>query len=120
MTDDKKNQSVSSKNGEAAAGAEGARYRFVQRQDPPDDEYADGAAGMIFGPNVVKVDFFRVVGFDSEAKVELRNVSHRLVLPISSIPELTRLFQGFNQVMQQRAAQASGGGAPGVETSKLN
>lgn len=78
-------------------------FKFVTLQTPPDDTYVDGMNSMIVGRDVVKLEFFRSVGFDAEDKKEIRALSHRLVLPRSSIPELLHMLQEYTQAMQQAA-----------------
>ncbi len=78
-------------------------FKFVQLQTPPDDTYADGIIGIAAGRDVVKLEFYRSVGFDAEDNKEIRILSHRLVLPRSSLPELMRMLQGYSQAVQQAA-----------------
>lgn len=78
-------------------------FKFVSLQSPPDDTYADGMSGIAVGRDVVKLEFYRSVGFDAEEKKEVRILSHRLVLPRSAIPELMQMLQGYSQAVQQAA-----------------
>ena len=92
-----------STNGPEEERRQGPAFKFLRPANPPDDTFADGAAGIIAGRNVVKIDFYRVAGFDREDNREIRTVSQRLVLPLNSIPELMRLLRGFGQAVQQAA-----------------
>ena len=80
-----------------------ATYKFAPQATAPEDSYADGAASITGSRNVVKLDFYRVVGVDQEDKKEVRTISHRLVLPLTAIPELVQLLQGYGQAVQQVA-----------------
>ena len=78
-----------------------ATYKFARRATAPEDSYADGAASITGSRNVVKLDFYRVVGIDQEDNKEVRSISHRLVLPMTAIPELMQLLQGYGKAVQQ-------------------
>ena len=80
-----------------------ASYKFAPLATAPEDSYADGAASITGSRNVVKLDFYRVVGVDQEDKKEVRTISHRLVLPQTAIPELLQLLQGYGRAVQQVA-----------------
>lgn len=75
------------------------KVRFVARPDIPSEIYADGVGGLHFGRNVVKLDLYRVLEFDKD-QTEVRQLAHRLALPVTAIPELVRLLQGFGQVIK--------------------
>jgi hypothetical protein len=78
-----------------------AAYKFAPLSTMPEDSYADGAASITGGRNVIKIDFYRVVGIDQEDKKEVRKISHRLVFPLTAIPELRQLLQGYGQAVQK-------------------
>ncbi len=78
-------------------------FKFISLQTPPDDTFADGMSGIAAVRDVVKLEFYRSVGFDAEDKKEIRILSHRLVLPRSSVPELMQMLQGYSQAVQQAA-----------------
>lgn len=80
-----------------------ATYKFAPLATAPGDTYADGAASITGSRNVVKLDFYRVDGLDQEDNKEVRTISHRLVLPLTAIPELIQLLQGYGQAVQQIA-----------------
>ncbi len=85
-----------------------SRPRYLQRQAPPEDSYADGAAAILIGRSVLKLDLYRIVGFDRERNEEIRTVSHRVVLPVAAIPELVQLLQNLGhtiQTLNQREAK---------------
>ncbi len=85
--------------------------KMVDNPTPVDEFYIDGASGLISRGGVIKLDLFRVVGFDPDTKVELRQVSHRLVMPLSALPDLLKAFQSVARAAQQAAQQAEGKGA---------
>ena len=65
---------------------------------------------MFARAGVVKINLYRVVGTDANDDAEVRSVSHRLVMPVSAVPELVRLIQS----MAQSARQAQAGEAANV------
>ena len=85
--------------------AQEPNFKFVQVQTPPEDSYADGPAAMSVGRNVLKLDLYRAAGVDPQDKKEIRILSHRIVLPLTAIPELMHLLQSYNNAVQ-KAAQA--------------
>ncbi len=88
--------------------------KMVPNPAPIDELYVDGTSSLISRSGVVKLDLFRVVGFDPATKTELRQVSHRLVLPLTALPELLNAFQSVARAAQQAAQRASDeGGAEG-------
>jgi hypothetical protein len=68
---------------------------------PVDDSFADGAAGFVFGRNVLKLNLYRVVGYDRESGHDVRAPSHRIVLPLTAIGELKQLLQQFDEIQQR-------------------
>jgi len=85
-----------------ADGRPGKAVKFAPRQDIPDELYADGVGGLQFGRNIVKLDLYRVLEFDRD-DTEVRQLAHRVVLPITAIPELVRLLQGFGQAVKDQS-----------------
>ena len=83
-----------------------ATYKFAPLATTPEDSYADGAASITGSRNVIKLDFYRVVGTDQEDKKEVRTISRRMVMPLTAIPELLQLLQGYGQAVQ-KIAQAN-------------
>ena len=83
--------------------AQEPNFKFVQVQTPPEDSYADGPAAMSVGRNVLKLDLYRAAGVDPQDKKEIRLLSHRIVLPLTAIPELMQLLQGYSNAVQQAA-----------------
>ncbi len=81
--------------------------KMVPNPAPVDELYVDGSSGLISRGGVIKLDLFRVVGIDPADKTESRQVSHRLVLPMSALPELLKVFQSLARAAQQAAQQAS-------------
>lgn len=76
-------------------------YRLVAPQVQPEDSFADGAHGFTVGRNVIKLDLYRVVGFDREANQEVRTHSHRIVLPLTAVPEIVKLLQQYEAAIRQ-------------------
>jgi hypothetical protein len=93
-------------------------FRYVQRPDSVEDSFADGAAGIVVGRNVLKLDLYRVVGMDRENEQELRTTSHRMVLPLTAVPELINLLAKYARVVEQTAQKRAESGASGTETSQ--
>ncbi len=91
-------------------------FKFAPLQSPPEDTFVDGVSGIAGGRDIVKLEFYRVVGFDPEDKKEVRVQSHRLVLPRSSIPELMQVLQGYIQAVQQAAQNMAAQSAAGSKT----
>ena len=50
---------------------------------------------------VVKLDCYRVVGMDKEDNAEIRQISHKLVLPASSIAELVNVVKGIQSAAKK-------------------
>jgi hypothetical protein len=71
------------------------KIKMVGTPGPADELYVDGINGALVRRDVIKLDCYRVMGINSEDKAEVRAVTHRLVLPTASVPELARLFQGL-------------------------
>lgn len=84
--------------------AGGIEHKYLQ-QLPPEESFADGAHGVTMTRNVFKLDLYRVVRYDQASNEELRNISHRIVLPMTAVPELVNLLQGVVQAMQGTANQ---------------
>jgi hypothetical protein len=78
-------------------------YKFVSLPSPPGETFVDGTNGITVGRDVVKLEFYSSVGFDAEDKKEIRVISHRLVLPRSSLQELMQVLQGYSQMVHQAA-----------------
>ncbi len=81
--------------------------KMVPNPAPVDELYVDGTSSLISRAGVVKLDLFRVVGFDPATKTELRQVSHRLVMPLTALPDLLKTFQAVARAAQKAAQQAS-------------
>ena len=90
--------------------------RMVDSPTPVDEFYIDGASGLMSRGGGIKLDLFRVVGFDPDTKVEMRQVSHRLVMPLTALPDLLKAFQSVARAAQQAAgkggAQSEGPASP--------
>lgn len=102
--------------GSAEAGPAGAarpKVKMVAYPGPVDEFFVDGVGGVITRGGVVKLDLFRVVGFDRENNTELRQVCHRLVLPAAAVPDLVTLFQSVVRAAQRQGqGQIPGQGPP--------
>ena len=90
--------------GQERAGS-GRGVKLMPTTQPVEEIYVDGALGMFTRAGVVKINLFRVVGTDASDDAEVRSVSHRLVMPVSAVPELVRLIQ--NMARSAREAQAA-------------
>lgn len=70
----------------------------VKIVNPPvpaiEEVYVDGIAGIMGRGGVFKLDCYRVDGVERETEAEVRRISHRLVLPASSMGELIQIVQG--------------------------
>lgn len=77
------------------AGAAAPKVRMVSNPMPPEEIYVDGVSGAFARGGVLKFDCYRVLGYDRNENVELRSVTHRLVLPAVMVPDLVRLFQNM-------------------------
>ena len=64
---------------------------------PVEELYVDGIAGVLGRGGVFKIDCYRVAGIDKEDKAEVRQITHRIVLPTSAMPELVQAVQGIAQ-----------------------
>ncbi len=82
------------------------KVKMVDSPTPVDEFYIDGASGLMSRGGVIKLDLFRVVGFDPDTKVELRQISHRLVMPLSALPDLLKAFQSVARAAQQAAGRS--------------
>ena len=80
--------------------------KMIASPQPPEEIYVDGVSGILGRGGVIKLDCFRVMGVDKD-QVEIRTVTHRLVLPAGAVPGLVRLFQNMANVGQQAAAGAA-------------
>ncbi len=89
--------------------------KMVPNPAPIDEVYVDGTSGLISRGGVIKLDLFRVVGIDPADKTESRQVSHRLVLPLTALPELLNAFQSVARAAQQAAQRASDEGGAEIE-----
>lgn len=95
----------------------GRGVKLMPTNQPVEEIYVDGALGMFARAGVVKINLFRVVGTDASDDAEVRSVTHRLVMPVSALPELVRLIQSMaRSARQTQAAEAVG--TP--EVPKLN
>ena len=81
--------------------------KMVANPTPVDEFYIDGASGLISRGGIIKLDLFRVVGYEPDTKVELRQVSHRLVLPLTALPDLLKALQSVARAAQQTPRKAS-------------
>ncbi len=99
--------------------AAGPAFRTIPSPAPVDDSFADGVGGFTVGRNVLKLDLYRVVGYDRESGQEVRTHSHRLVLPLTAISELSNVLQQFGaavgQIREAREEPQQGGGAGKAE-----
>ena len=88
---------------------EGARanVKMIDNPHPVDEFYVDGVGSLLSRGGIVKLDLFRVVGYEPDTKQELRQVSHRLVLPLAALPDFLKVFQSMARAARQAAQQTS-------------
>lgn len=75
--------------------AKGPTIRMAANPLPPDEVFADGVAGVLARPGLVKLECYRVMRIDREDNAEVRCVTHRLVLPSGAIQDLRRMLDGL-------------------------
>ena len=92
-------------------------FKMVASPVPPEEIYVDGVNAIIGRPGVIKLECYRVLGVDRETNVEIRTVTHRLVLPAAALPELVGLFQKMVEAGQRAAAEAGAGDGGAEEAS---
>ena len=83
MTNEDKNDSTSA-----------PKIKMAANPHPVEEIYVDGISGVFGRGGVMKLDCYRVVGIDKEDKAEVRQITHRLVIPNSAVPELMKAMQG--------------------------
>ena len=89
------------------------KIKLVANPAPVEELFVDGVAGVFNRSGVVKLNLFRVTGIEPGSKAELRQLCHRLVLPLTALPELLRLLQALTRTAPTESAQTSdkaGGG----------
>jgi hypothetical protein len=99
-----------------AGGQTRPNVRAVPNPAPIEELFADGVGSLMSRGGVVKLDLFRVVGYERDSKAELRQVSHRLVLPLSAVPDMVKIFNSVARAAQQASAQSGSGGDGGAPT----
>ena len=82
-------------------------HRYVIDARELNETYADGIARAMIERGVLKLDLFSVVGYDQEKKEEIRAISRRLVLPMTSVQELAQVLQGIGNMVQKRQQNES-------------
>ena len=107
MADDTKTQAE-------AGGQARPNVKAVANPLPIDEFFADGVGSLMSRGGVVKLDLFRVVGYERDSKAELRQVTHRLVLPLSAVPDIVKIFSSVARAAQQAAAAQSGNKGDGA------
>lgn len=95
--DKKPDAETRKEDGDAAQPA----FRMVQAPVPVEDSFADGVGGFTVGRNVLKLDLYRVVNIDRESGQEMRAHSHRIVLPLTAIPELANVINQYESAVRQ-------------------
>ena len=71
-----------------------------------DEVYADGISGVIGRGGIIKLDFYRFLGFDEKEEAEVRQIVQRLVLPTSAVPVLAQAIKGVTEAGQKSMEQA--------------
>ncbi len=77
--------------------AKAPTIRMAANPLPPDEVFADGVAGVLSRPGLVKLECYRVMRIERQDNAEVRCVTHRLVLPSAAIPDLIRMLTDLTQ-----------------------
>jgi len=77
---------------ESRPRAQGPAVRMAANPLPPEEVFADGVAGVLARPGLIKLECYRVMRVDREDNAEVRCVTHRLVLPSGTVPDLIRML----------------------------
>ena len=93
-----------------AGGQARPNVKAVPNPLPIEALFVDGVGSLMSRGGVVKLDLFRVVGYERDSKAELRQVSHRLVMPLSAVPDMVKIFTSVARAAQQAAAQSGSKG----------
>lgn len=88
-----------------AQGQQGRGVKLMPNQNPVEEVFVDGVLGMFARAGVVKLNLYRVVGTDPNDESEVRSITHRLVMPAASLPELARLIQGMARAAAEQGGQ---------------
>ena len=83
------------------------KIKLVANPAPVEELFVDGVAGVFNRSGVVKLNLFRVTGIEPGSKAELRQLCHRLVLPLTALPELLRLLQALTRAAPREDAHTS-------------
>jgi hypothetical protein len=70
------------------------KIKMMANPHQVEEIYVDGISGVFGRGGVMKLDCYRVVGIDKEDNAEVRQITHRLVIPNSAVPELMKAMQG--------------------------
>lgn len=85
--------------------AKGMAVRMAANPLPPEEIFADGVAGVLARSGLIKLECYRVMRVDRQDNAEVRCVTHRLVLPSGTVPDLIRMLTDLTQ-----GARRPGGG----------
>ncbi len=90
----------------ARPGTARRKVKLVANPAPVEELFVDGVADAFSRGGVVKLNLFRVTGIEAESKAELRQVTHRLVLPRTALAELMRVLRSLARPAPREAAEA--------------
>jgi len=91
---------------DVAAETPQRKVKLVGDMTQVDEVFVDGISGVIGRGGIIKLDFYRLLGFDQGEEAEVRQIVQRLVLPTSAIPELAQAIKGVAEAGQKSAEEA--------------
>ncbi len=68
-------------------------HRYVETTQLSDTTYADGIARFMLGRGILKLELYRVVGYDNNTKEELRAFSGTIALPLLATTEIADVLR---------------------------
>lgn len=87
-------------------GGKKQKVKLASMSGPAEEIFVDGVGGIMARAGIVKLDLYRVIGFDREEEAEVHSISHRLVLPAAALPELLRVTQGLVKAQEDKVKAA--------------
>ena len=83
------------------------KVKMVSGPLAAEELYVDGVNSIFGRLGVIKLDCYRVVGYERKSNTEIRSVTHRLVLPAAAVPGMVRLFQDMAKAGRQSLDDAT-------------
>jgi hypothetical protein len=87
--------------------SKGANVKMAPNPFPVEELYVDGITGITGRGGVLKMDCYRVAGVDKKDQSEIRQVTHRLVLPVVALAELAQAMQQVKETVKQAKQKES-------------